>query len=428
MYILEHDRLVHMAMNNLRLSANSRKVHEAATNYNIDNDPVIELVNGIINEAVSRRASDIHFEPVEDGLRCRLRIDGQLQGLHDALPAQLRSFIISRLKVMCSMDIAEHRLPQDGRFIYPTLHGDIDVRVSIIPLISGEKAVLRLLNNSQHFMSVDDIGFSDNNKKIFLDLIHASNGAIIIAGPVNSGKTTTLYAALHELATGNENIMTIEDPVEYHMDGINQLQVNNKTGLTFASGLRASLRQDTDLIMLGETRDEETASMAIRAALTGHLLFTTLHTSSAAEGIFRLLDMGIKGYMLSAAIRGVVAQRLVRRLCPKCRQGYTVKEGSDTALFLGKYFHNGMKLYRSVGCNACDFTGYKGRAAIHEVMLLNDKLGEVIKQEEVSVQDIIDVSRENGMKELWQDGLEKANQGLTSLEELCKVLNSEGGL
>ena len=243
------------------------------------------------------------------------------------------------------MDIAEHRIPQDGRFPY---NGEADIRVSVMPLINGEKVVMRILNDSRKFISLDKLDFLPENKKKFLQLIHSGFGAVIIAGPVNSGKTTTLYATIKELASGKENIVTIEDPVEYQMEGINQLQVNNKTGLTFAEGLRASLRQDSDLIMLGEIRDEETAGIAIRAALTGHLLFTTLHTPTTAEGIFRLLDMGIKGYMIAASVKGIVAQRLVRRLCVNCRKRITIKADS----FEGKIWRELLKE---------DMTGYEAR-------------------------------------------------------------------
>lgn len=427
MQILKYDRLLHIAMNNMRLSGNNHSVNEIGNEYSIDSDPLVELVNGIIDEAVSRRASDIHLEPVAGGLRCRVRVDGQLKVLHDTLPDKLRGFIISRIKIMCGMDIAEHRLPQDGRFIHSFSGGNIDVRVSIIPLINGEKAVLRLLNNQQHFIGVNEIGFSEENKEKYCKLIKSSSGAVIIAGPVNSGKTTTLYATLHEVASIKDNVITIEDPVEYHIDGINQLQVNNKTGLTFAAGLRACLRQDSDLIMLGETRDEETASMAIRAALTGHLLFTTIHTASAAEAIFRLLDMGIKGYMLSSAVKGVLCQRLVRRLCPKCRKVFTVTKGSAEALALGRYFHEGMRFYQAAGCSDCDNTGYNGRIAIHEIMLMNDVIGQAIKRDKVDLQTIKAIISRQGMKDLWQDGLEKAGLGLTTLDELYRVLRKDEG-
>lgn len=424
---MEHDRLVQAAMNNLRLSSNARHVREPVNTYRTDNDPVIELVSNILNEAVSRRASDIHLEPVADGLRCRFRIDGQLKNFHDPLPDALKDFIISRVKIMCGMDIAEHRLPQDGRFIHFTPAREVDVRVSVIPLINGEKAVLRLLNDSRRFMEIGDIGFSSDAEAMFKKLIHSTNGAVIMAGPVNSGKTTSLYAAIQELTSGKENIMTIEDPVEYQIEGVNQLQVNTKTGMTFAAGLRASLRQDSDLIMLGEIRDEETAAMAIRAAFTGHLIFTTLHTASSAEGIFRLLDMGIKGYMISAAVRGVVAQRLVRRLCSKCRKKIIVRKNSDYGLLLGTHYREGMSVYKAVGCKCCEYTGYHGRVAIHEIMVIDKGLGDVIKKENVDLQSIMDMAKKNGMKDLWQDGIEKVEQGQTSLEELHRVLGIEGG-
>lgn len=419
---MEHTRLIQLARNKIKLTSNVQRVRESSGNYQVDNDPVIELVNKIIDDALQRRASDIHIEPAKIGLRCRIRIDGELKNLHEVLPDELKDFIISRIKVMSGLDIAEHRLPQDGRFIHEAEGRGIDVRVSVVPLINGEKIVMRLLNNTQRYMGINDMEISHENKELLQDLIHAPNGAVIVAGPVNSGKTTTLYAALKEVMSGKENIITIEDPVEYQLEGINQMQVNSRTGFTFASGLRASLRQDSDLIMLGEIRDEETAGIAIRAALTGHLIFTTLHTGSAAEAVFRLLDMGIKGYVLSAAVRGVVAQRLVRRLCPKCRKKIRInrininEKLSDEALKDVEY------LYSSAGCNECDGTGYKGRLAIHEIMLMSDELSEALKNDDINLKLVEEVIKNNGMKTLWQNGLEKVIQGETSLDELHRVL------
>lgn len=419
---MEHDRLVQLAKNKIKLTSSVQRVRESSGSYQIDNDPVIELVNKIIDDALHHRASDIHLEPMKNGLCCRIRVDGQLQSLYESLPEELKDFVVSRIKVMGGMDIAEHRVPQDGRFIHEAGGREIDVRVSVIPLINGEKIVMRLLNNTQRYMGLEEMEFSHENKRLLQDLIHAPNGAVIVAGPVNSGKTTTLYAALKEVMSGKENIITIEDPVEYQLEGVNQMQVNSRTGLTFASGLRACLRQDSDLIMLGEIRDEETANIAMRAALTGHLIFTTLHTGSAAEAVFRLLDMGIKGYVLSAAVRGVVAQRLVRRLCPKCRKKIRInrininEKLSDEALKDIEY------LYSSAGCNECDGTGYKGRLAIHEIMLMSDELSEALKNDDINLKLVEEVIKNNGMKTLWQNGLEKVIQGETSLDELHRVL------
>lgn len=418
---MKHEILVQRAMNRIRLTHNSdnKQVREESSNYFTDNAPVVDIVNNIIEEAIARRASDIHFEPVSDGIRCRLRIDGRLEKLYDTIPHDLQGFIISRIKVMCDMDITEHRIPQDGRFPYK---GDVDIRVSVLPLINGEKVVMRILNDSRKFISLDKLDFLPENKKKFLQLIHSGFGAVILAGPVNSGKTTALYATIQELASGKENIVTIEDPVEYQMEGINQLQVNPKTGLTFAEGLRASLRQDSDLIMLGEIRDEETAGMAVRAALTGHLLFTTLHTPTAVEGLFRLLDMGIKGYMLAAAVKGIVAQRLVRRLCTNCRKKVIVKAGSFTDTLWKDLIKEDITDYEAVGCKYCNYTGFSGRVPIQEVMVMTDSLRQELKKESIDFQRLKkEIYGENRIG-LWQDGLEKVNLGLTNLTELQRVL------
>ena len=418
---MKHDALVQKAMNRVRLSQNNniRRVREEGGNYFTDNAPVVDIVNNIIEEAIARRASDIHFEPVADGIRCRLRIDGQLERLYDTIPQDLQDFIISRIKIMCDMDIAEHRIPQDGRFPY---NGEADIRVSVMPLINGEKVVMRILNDSRKFISLDKLDFLPENKKKFLQLIHSGFGAVIIAGPVNSGKTTTLYATIKELSSGKENIVTIEDPVEYQMEGINQLQVNNKTGLTFAEGLRASLRQDSDLIMLGEIRDEETAGIAIRAALTGHLLVTTLHTPATAEGIFRLLDMGIKGYMIAASVKGIVAQRLVRRLCVNCRKRITIKADSFEGKIWRELLKEDMTGYEARGCELCNNTGFSGRVPIHEVMIMTDALTRELKRENVDFQSLKREIYSENKSGLWQDGLEKVRLGLTDLTELQRVL------
>lgn len=421
---MEYDELIRRAVNNIRLLQRKeiKQVREDRSNYDNENAPVVELVNKIIEEAINKRASDIHLEPEQEGLNCRLRIDGQLNKFHAKIPNELREYIISRIKVISGLDIALHNVPQDGRLPYKFNGEDIDIRVSVLPLINGEKIVMRILNDSRRFVNINQLEFSEENKEKFLKLIHIPFGAVIVAGPVNSGKTTSLYAAIKEIATGKENIITIEDPVEYKIAGVNQMQVNNKTGLTLTEGLRASLRQDSDLIMLGEIRDEETANIAIRAALTGHLLFTTLHTASAAEAIFRLLDMGIKGYMISAAVKGVVAQRLVRRLCPKCRKLDYIKEHSREAEFLGKYFIKGMKHYLAAGCEECDFTGYRGRLAIQEIMIMNDDLGNLLRQQTIDLTAIRKCIHKNGMKNLFQDALLKVQQGKTTLEEVQRTI------
>ena len=301
---------------------------------NVSSAPIVTLVDRIIQSALALRASDIHLDPAENQVRVRLRIDGRLSELPPALPLELKDILLARIKVMAQLDTTVHHLPLDGRITYPFHDGSIDIRVSTMPVLDGEKIVLRLLNREQHLRTLEELDFSPANMTLFRRWCHAPYGLILNVGPVNSGKTTSLYAALNLLNSPEKNIVTIEDPVEYYLPGINQVQVNTKVGLSFARGLRALLRQDPDICMVGEIRDEETAEIAVRAALTGRLLFTTLHTGNAAGAVFRLLDMGIRSYFLSAALLGITAQRLVRRLCPVCREEYEIPAESPEAVFL----------------------------------------------------------------------------------------------
>ena len=383
--------------------------------------PVVEFVDRMIAEALRLRASDIHIEPFEGAVRIRYRVDGSLLETHAPIPREVHAFLLARLKVMAHLESVERRVAQDGRISYVPPEGGetVDLRLATLPLLAGEKAVLRILNRSHALLSVGNLGFSVQNEMIFRRLCHQPGGMVLITGPVNSGKTTTLYAALSEINTPERNIMTIEDPPEYRIEGVNQIQVNKKTGMTYAAGLRAMLRSDIDEIVLGEIRDAETAEMAVRAALTGHLLFSTLHTKDALGAVFRLLDMGVPAYLLAAALTGVVAQRLVRRLCPHCR------EPSEEAL---PAWAEGAsptgRLWRAAGCTACGGTGFSGRLALQELLVVDAALQQAIVHR-AGLEEMRELSGRQGMRTLAEDGIEKALQGRTTLSEVVRVLYGE---
>ena len=342
----------------------------------IRNEPIIQVVNGMIEQALKLGASDVHIEPEKNQVRIRMRIDGVLYEKM-ILHKNTYSDLITRIKIMANMNIAERRLPQDGRFSFGEDEGKVDVRVSVLPTIHGEKAVLRILNMQDHAIhTIDQLGLSDIDKKIFNQMIHNPNGMILVTGPTGSGKSTTLYTVLNELNQGRDNIITLEDPVEKEMIGVNQVQINSKIGLTFAKGLRSILRQDPDIIMLGEIRDSETASIATRAAITGHLVLSTLHTNDAASTIIRLVDMGIEPYLVSASLVGVIAQRLVRKICPFCRTAYrsSLEEMKTLNLVEPK------NLYKAEGCQTCGFTGYKGRTALYEIIHVDSQIRQMINE------------------------------------------------
>ena len=385
----------------------------------LENAPVAELVDRLIEQAIQARASDIHIEPQGEMLRIRFRIDGELCEMHE-LPMGVHAFLISRIKIISSLDITEKRLPQDGRFLYDCQGRNIDIRVSTMPILQGEKIVLRLLNAADRLLAIDELGFSLANKKMFRDLCHKPYGLLLNTGPVNSGKTTTLYAALSELNEVNKNIVTLEDPVEYCLPGINQIQVTQKGKLTFPIGLRSVLRQDPNIIMVGEIRDGETAEIAVRAALTGHLVFSTLHTNNALGSIFRLLDMGIEPYLLAASLQGVLAQRLVRRICPACREAYTVLADSREAAFLGTCYRAGLQLQRGRGCPECNGTGYKGRLAIHEFLLLEDDF-RLALQSGADLLRLREIACRN-MVMMQADGREKILSGQTTVAEVVRAV------
>ena len=380
--------------------------------------PVIRLVNYIIYNAVREGASDIHIEPADRCVRVRYRIDGRL---HKALevPLHLLPALTSRIKIMASLDISERRLPQDGR-IQAALEGrKIDLRVSIFPTIRGEKTVIRVLDTKNLSLNLEELGFTEEVLAKFRQQIEAPNGIILVTGPTGSGKSTTLYAALNEIASMEINVCTVEDPIEYHLPLINQFQVQEKIGLTFSRALRTLLRQDPDVIMVGEIRDEETARTAIQAALTGHLVLSTLHTNDAVSTITRLLNMGIESYLISAALNAVLAQRLVRRICPKCRQSVEVSRP------LRKMFER-LKLpcenlWRGVGCRSCRNTGYKGRLGLHELLTVSEEMRDAIVAQ-ANVTQLRRLAIAEGMVELRIDGLRKAREGLTTVEEVFRVV------
>jgi len=383
--------------------------------------PVTQLVNLIVLEAVKRRASDIHFEPYESRLRVRYRIDGVLYEQMSP-PKQMEDALVSRLKVMARMDIAEKRLPQDGMARVRVGEREIDVRMSTIPVAEGERVVLRLLDSSSALLPLAALGMSTETRGAFESLLACPDGMILVCGPTGSGKTTTLYAALGQLDSTRKNILTIEDPIEYQLPNIGQMQVKPKIGLTFATGLRHILRQDPDVILVGETRDLETAEIAIRSALTGHLVFTTLHTNDAAGAILRLADMGVPTHLLASCLRGALAQRLVRSLCPVCKRPTVVTSGRRAGLPAGVLeAHLGRRHWEPVGCEAC-LEGYKGRLGLFEFLPGDAELRERIRAGRHDLEDIRRGAESRGMVSLLADGLAKAFAGTTSLDEVTRVM------
>ncbi len=379
--------------------------------------PVIKLVNLIISQAVEDRASDIHIEPQEHDLRVRYRIDGVLHEIMRS-PKQIQSAILSRLKLMAGMDIAENRKPQDGRCALSVKGRGVDFRVATLPTVYGERVVLRILEKGSITLKLEEMGFLPDSLKLFSKAFNKPYGSILVTGPTGSGKSTTLYATLNVLNIEGKNIVTIEDPVEYRLKGINQVQINSKAGLTFARGLRAVLRTSPDIVMVGEIRDRETAQIAIEAALTGHLVLSTLHTNDAPGAISRLTEMGIAPFLVSSAITCVQAQRLARRLCSECKEAYEPPEELLDRYKLPK--DGSTKLYKAIGCSKCNDTGYKGRIGLYEVMLMDEEI-EKLTVERATSEEIKKVAIAHGMKTLQQDGIEKVKLGLTSLEEVLRV-------
>lgn len=381
--------------------------------------PIIKLVTQVISEAVKNRASDIHVEPLEDKFRIRYRIDGVLHEVPGP-PKQLQASVLSRLKIMAGMNIAEKRLPQDGRIRIQSAGKDLDLRVSTLPSLYGESVVMRILDKSSFMLGLKELGFFSEDAEKFERLVHLPYGMILITGPTGSGKTTTLYASLSYINKPNKKLITVEEPVEYQLTGINQVQVKPSIGLTFATGLRTMLRQAPDVIMVGEIRDFETASIAIQAALTGHLLFSTLHTNDAAGAITRLIDMGIKPYLVSSTAQAIMAQRLVRKICENCKEPYSPTK--DELLIIKPETQDAktVKLFRGRGCKECAHTGYKGRIGVFELLINTDEIRELIVKKSSSIE-IKEAARKTGMKLLREDGLQKVSAGVTTLSEVVRI-------
>ncbi len=397
-------------------NGHDEQLSEQALRREAEEGPIVKLVNSILEQAVHEGASDIHIEPMEDRVRVRYRVDGVLHQVHSA-PKTAQLALVSRLKILADLNIAERRLPQDGRFRLLMDGRRVDFRVSTLPSTYGEKVVLRILDRKEN-VSLEQLGLEPDELQKVRQLLGKAHGIVLVTGPTGSGKTTTLYSALQELDREALNIVTLEDPVEYELEGITQSQVNPKIGLTFANGLRSILRQDPDVVLVGEIRDRETAEIAIHAALTGHLVLSTLHTNDSAGAMTRLIDMGIEPYLVSSSVVGVIAQRLVRKICSNCSEPFQPSETLVTSLGLppdGDYtFHRGK------GCTACKQTGYRGRIGIYEVLLTNDQIRELVLQKAPATA-IQAAARKNGMRTLREAGLRKVLQGLTTVEEVLRV-------
>jgi general secretion pathway protein E len=387
--------------------------------------PVIRLVNQIIHRAVDLGASDIHIEPFEESLQLRYRVDGVLQDFADSPPASLAPALASRVKLLSQMNIAERRLPQDGRIMTRVKGHEIDLRVSTIPTVHGESIVMRVLDRDSIRLSLTAMGFSDDTLESFQKLLASPHGVLLVTGPTGSGKTTTLYAALASLDSGTRKIITVEDPVEYQLHGVNQIQVQAEIELTFARVLRSILRQDPDIIMIGEMRDTETAQIAVQSALTGHLVLSTLHTNTAAGAITRLEDMGIERYLITSSVNGVLAQRLVRTLCEKCKVPTELSDDDVAQYGLARFLGSSRTVYSALGCESCSDTGYSGRVAIHELFALDSEMHRVIMGgADATV--LHSTARKQGMVTLYEDGLRKVVQGVTSLNEVLRVTQDQG--
>jgi type IV pilus assembly protein PilB len=387
----------------------------------VEDAPIVKYVNLLITQAIQDRASDIHIEPTEHDLRVRYRIDGVLHEIMRS-PRAIQSGVISRLKIMADINIAERRIPQDGRLSVSAHGKKVDLRVATLPTVWGEKVVMRVLDNSTARLSLDDLGFGASNYTRYSKSFTKPYGMMLVTGPTGSGKSTTLYATLNIVSKPEVNVITVEDPVEYRLPGISQVQTNNKAGLTFASALRSILRSDPDVVLIGEIRDHETAQIAVEAALTGHLVLSTLHTNDAPSSITRLTEMGIEPFLVGSALDCVLAQRLTRRLCEKCKQPY--QPDAELLERVGYPWTPGEKiptLYRAVGCSGCAKTGYKGRIALHEVMEVTEEI-ERLTVERSSAAAIGEIARAQGMLTLRQDGMSKVGQGVTSIEEILRVV------
>ena len=389
----------------------------------VSSAPTIRLVNSIIERAVLERASDIHLEPHETELLVRMRIDGIMQDIL-TVPRDLQNSVLSRIKIMAGLNIAERRVPQDGRFNVRVKDKNIDLRISTLPTVYGEKIVARLLDKSGGRIALEAIGLTDEGLAAIKNLLKYRNGVILVVGPTGSGKTTTMYSMIHEINTRDVNLVTLEDPVEYNIEGVNQVQINEKVGLTFASGLRSILRQDPDIIAVGEIRDGETADIAMRAAITGHVVLSTIHTNDAVGTIERLEDIGVEPYLVASAMRGMVSQRLLRKICPNCKQAYTATEEELRDLDIPDEV--GLTLYRGKGCPNCFNTGFRGRTAVVEVMTLNSKLRRLIADgaPRAAIEDELHKPG-SGFVSLRESAINLARQGVTTAGEILRVVNDD---
>ena len=387
----------------------------------VEDAPIVKLVTMVLSRAVEDRASDIHIEPTESDVRIRFRVDGVLHEIMHS-PKNIHSGLVSRLKVMGEMNIAEKRVPQDGRIGLKVAGRSVDLRLATLPTVFGEKVVIRILNKESVLLELEQLGFLEDSYKRYETSFRKPYGAILVTGPTGSGKSTTLYATLNILNQADRNIITVEDPVEYRLRGINQVQVHTKAGLTFGSALRSILRADPDIVMVGEIRDRETAMIAMEAALTGHLVLTTLHTNDAPSALTRLQEMDVEAYLVASGIDCVVAQRLLRKLCDRCREPYEPNEAQLAAAGFPEYqWRDIPQLHRAVGCSNCTKTGYKGRIGLYEVMLMSEEI-ERMTVERASSEAIRSLAIEQGMKTLRDDGLEKTRLGMTSVEEVLRVV------
>lgn len=383
----------------------------------VKNAPVVKMIDYMFRNSIEMRASDIHIEPFEKEIRIRYRIDGELKTVN-RLGIESLAPLAARIKILAGLNIAEKRVPQDGRIITKVGNNEVDLRVSILPVVNGEKIVIRILNRNSYKVGKEVLGMSEENLAKLKDIISNPHGIVLVTGPTGSGKSTTLYTILSELNSDNVNIITVEDPVEYTLNGINQVNVNNKAGMTFASGLRSILRQDPDIIMIGEIRDSETAEIAVRSAITGHLVMSTLHTNDAASSITRLVDMGVEPYLVSTSVVGVIAQRLVKKICPNCKEAY---EASiyEKRMLIGDE-NAPLTLYKGVGCGHCNNTGYLGRIGVYEIMEITREHRDAIN--ETNNPNIIkDISLKNGMSTLGEEGKKLVLQGITTMRELSTI-------
>ncbi len=385
--------------------------------------PIVKLVNSVIAKALKERASDIHFHPTESGMRIRIRVDGQLEDIQD-IPNAIKDAVISRIKVRGKMNIAERRSPQDGRSSIKYSDRDIDLRISIIPTIYGERAVLRILDKTNALLSIEQLGFSLKQQKIIEKLIQSSYGILLVTGPTGSGKTTSLYSFLSRLDAEKLNILTIEDPIEYQLKGISQVQVEPKKNLNFSTGLKNFVRQDPDIIMVGEIRDLETANIAIQSALTGHMVYSTLHTNDASGAVSRLLDLGVEPFLVCSSVVGVIAQRLVRLLCPDCKEKYTPPESELVDLGLEANALNHQAIYRPKGCEKCSHRGFLGRVVISETLVMDDVIRDLVIRKASSAE-IKKIAIQRGLISLRRDGIFKVMEGKTTIEEILQITHSD---